>query len=144
MHVYSMTYQLLTASILNLAWRLVVRSQNVMNYILKNWIVKKRLFWYCSNYSTWKNNHNLHFFLNCFASSFFFFFPVLVSIIWDYLPTTSLGTKTRQTLKRVPNNNIHRPTVDSDTHPYEAVCCICHDQQTGMEQTYQICVGASK
>ena len=38
-----------------------------MNYILKNWIVKKRLFWYCSNYSTWKNNHNLHFFLNCFA-----------------------------------------------------------------------------
>ena len=144
MHMYSVTYQLLTASILNLAWRLVLRSQNVMNYILKNWIiVKKRLVWYCSNYSTWKNNHNLHFFFNCFASSFFFFFPVLVSI-WDYLPTTSLGTKTRQTLKRVPNNNIHRPTVDSDTRPYEAVCCICHDQQTGMEQTYQICVGASK
>ena len=45
-----------------------------MNYILKNWIVKKGLFWYCSNYSTWKNNHNLHFFLNCFASSFFFSF----------------------------------------------------------------------
>lgn len=43
-----------------------------MNYILKNWIVKKGLFWYCSSYSTWKNNHNLHFFLNCFASSFFF------------------------------------------------------------------------
>lgn len=45
-----------------------------MNYILKNWIVKKGLFWYCSNYSTWKNNHNLHFFFNCFASSFFFSF----------------------------------------------------------------------
>ena len=113
-----------------------------MNYILKKRIVKKRLFWYCSNYSTWKNNHNLHFF-KIVSPLLFFFFPVLVSI-WDYLPTTSLGTKTRQTLKRVPNNNIHRPMVDSDTRPYEAVCCICHDQQTGMEQTYQICVGASK
>ena len=51
-----------------------------MNYILKKRIVKKRLFWYCSNYSTWKNNHNLHFF-KIVSPLLFFFFPVLVSIM---------------------------------------------------------------
>lgn len=39
-------------------------------YILNDWILKKRLFWYCY-YSTWKNNRNLYFF--GIVSPLFFF-----------------------------------------------------------------------
>lgn len=109
-------------------------------YILENWIVKKRLFWYCSNYSTWKSNCDLYFFgivlpLFFFLSSFGQYMRLFANHFFGNQQTT---------LKGSPSNNIHRPTVDSDTGPYEAGCCICHDQQTGMGQTYQICVSAPK
>lgn len=43
-----------------------------MNYILKNWIVKKGLFWYVPTTVHGRITTTYIFFLNCFASSFFF------------------------------------------------------------------------
>ena len=57
------------------------------------------------------------------------------------LPTTSLGSKTWQTLKGAPSNNIYGPTREWHWS-FEAGSCICHGQQTGMGQTYKISAGA--
>ena len=110
MYMYSVTYQLLTASILNLAWRLMVRSENVMNYIPKNWIVKKRWFCYCCKYSTLKYNHDLYF-LQLFHLSFFFSFQ-----FWSVYNNAELfanyifgNPNTADAQGGVPRNNIHWP-----------------------------------
>ena len=56
-------------------------------------------------------------------------------------PTTSLGSKTWQTLKGAPSNNSYWPTREWHWS-FEAGSCTCHGQQTGMGETYKISVGA--
>lgn len=71
-------------------------------YILNDWILKKDCFGIVT--TVLGRITATYIFLELFRLCFFFF-PVLVSI-WDYLLTTSLGTKTQQMLKGVPSNNI--------------------------------------
>ena len=59
----------------------------------------------------------------------------------DCLPATSLGIKTRKTLKEASSNNTHQP-IREWYRSYEAESGICHGQQTGMGQTYKIGAGA--
>ena len=70
--------------------------------------------------------------------------PLLKKQEWDCFPTTSLGTKTWQTLK---GGTQQQPTMFIDQprkwhQSFEAGSCICHGQQTGVGQICKISAGA--